>query len=163
MKLRTFIQFVSPSVALMIGLMAVPLAITFFLSMRNCVMDMEVVTVQQSGPFGTQEVVTQQAKLGTDGKPKQACEFVGGEYYRKVLGIDAASRANPDAAVPEKPVASPTAKPANEFFAALKFTLIYTAATTPFVLSLSVAWLLVLGCMRPLIHNGRSPWAACRW
>ena len=143
MKLRTFIQFVSPSVALMIGLMAVPLAITFFLSMRNCVMDMEVVTVQQSGPFGTQQVVTQRAKLGADGKALQACEFVGGEYYRKVLGINAVSRANPDAAASEKPIASPNAKPANEFFAALKFTLIYTAATTPFVLI--IGFLLALG------------------
>ena len=143
MKLRTFLQFVSPSVALMIGLMAVPLAITFFLSMRNCVMDMEVVTVQQSGPFGTQEVITQRAKLGADGKAMQACEFEGGEYYRKVLGIDAASRANPDAAASEKTVASPTEKPANEFFAALKFTLTYTAATTPFVLV--IGFLLALG------------------
>ena len=143
MKLRTFIQFVSPSVALMIGLMALPLAITFFLSMRNCVMDMEVVTIQQSGPFGTQEVVTQRAKLGADGKPMQACEFVGGDYYRKVLGIDAASPANPDATASEKKVASPTEKPVNEFFAALKFTLIYTAATTPFVLV--IGFLLALG------------------
>ena len=143
MKLRTFIQFVSPSVALMIGLMAVPLAITFFLSMRNCVMDMELVTVQQSGPFGTHDLVTQRAKLGADGRAIQTCEFVGGDYYRKVLGIDAASRANPDVAASAKPVASPTAKPANEFFAALQFTLIYTAATTPFVLI--IGFLLALG------------------
>ena len=135
MKLRTFIQFVAPSVTLMIALMAVPLAITFYLSMSNCAMELELVTVQQSGPFGTQEVVTQLAKVGTDGKALQVCEFVGGEYYRKVLGFDAGSA--------EKTAAVTSAKPANEFFAALQFTLIYTAATTPFVLG--IGFLLALG------------------
>ena len=151
MKLRTFIQFVGPSVALMIGLMAVPLAITFYLSMRNCAMEMEVVTVQQSGPFGTQEVVTQRAKLGADGKAVQTCEFVGGEYYRKVLGLDKASnmeatavmQTEPDAAATGKAPASASEKPTNEFFSALKFTLIYTAATTPFVLG--IGFLLAMG------------------
>ena len=130
MKLRTFIQFVAPSVTLMIALMAVPLAITFYLSMSNCAMEMELVTVQQSGPFGTHEVVTQLAKVGADGKAQQRCEFVGGEYYRKVLGLD-------------ETAASALNKPANEFFSALKFTLIYTAATTPFVLV--IGFLLALG------------------
>ena len=130
MKLRTFIQFVAPSVTLMIALMAVPLAITFYLSMSNCAMEMELVTVQQSGPFGTQEVVTQLAKVGADGKAQQRCEFVGGEYYRKVLGLDETAASAPN-------------KPANEFFSALKFTLIYTAATTPFVLV--IGFLLALG------------------
>lgn len=137
-------QFVGPSVGLMIALMAVPLCITFYLSTRNCAMEMEVVKVQQSGPFGVQEVVTQQAKMGADGRAVQNCSFVGAEYYRKVLGLDSKVAAADDGATRE-PTAdtTPTEKPANEFFAALKFTLTYTLATTPFVLG--IGFLLALG------------------
>ena len=131
MKLRSFLQFTGPSVALMLSLMALPLAITFYLSVRNCTLEMEVVTVQESGPFGTQDVVTQRAKLGADGRALQSCRFVGAEYFRKVLGIDAEAA---DANSP--PDAAPKEKPANEFLSALRFTLLYTFVTTPFILVL---------------------------
>ena len=54
---------------------------------------------------------------------------MGLDYYRKVLGLEAAS-----SPTPAKPPGS--AKPAEptEFFSALRFTLLYVAATTPFVL-----------------------------
>ena len=131
MKLRSFLQFTGPSVALMLALMALPLAITFYLSVRNCTLEMEVVTVQESGPFGTQDVVTQRAKLGANGRALQSCRFVGAEYFRKVLGVDAEAA---DANSPSD--AAPQDKPANEFLSALRFTLLYTFVTTPFILVL---------------------------
>mgnify|MGYP000890660786 CR=1 FL=1 len=129
MKTRSFVQFVGPSVAMMLALMALPLAITFYLSVRNCAMEMETVTVSQSSPFGTQEVVTQRARIGPDGKALQVCRFVGGEYFTKVLGLDRDAAAGPPDAGP-----AAQARPANEFLGALRFTLLYTFVTTPFIL-----------------------------
>ena len=120
MKLRSFIQFTAPSVLLMIGLLALPLLMAFWLSVHNCALDLELVNVQQSGPFGTQEVTTQRARIGPDGRAMQQCGFVGTEYYRKLLGLDGA--ANGDA------------QKTTEFWGALRFTLAYTLITTPFVL-----------------------------
>ena len=154
MKLRTFLQFVGPSVALMLALMALPLAITFYLSVRNCALEMEVVTVTQSSPFGTQEVVTQRAKTGADGRAKQTCTYVGDGYFRKVLGLDAAD--SKAATLPDTmaevagtegsagdAVASKEQSTDNEFFGALRFTLLYTFVTTPFILV--IGFLLALG------------------
>ncbi len=130
----------------MFTLMALPLAMTFYLSVRSCAPVMETVTVQQSGPFGTQEVITQQAKVGPDGQVLAHCSFVGAAYYRKVLGLDAA--ADPPAGGPPDAGATPgpPARPPNEFLVALRFTLIYIAGTTPFVLGLGFA--LALGAQR---------------
>lgn len=143
MKTRTFFRFVGPSVGLMLALMALPLAITFYLSVRNCAFEMEVVKVQQSGPFGSQEVVTQQAKLGPDGKAIQSCRFVGLGYYRDVLGLD--EGAGPVQDAPD-PASARDEQPQNEFWVALRFTLIYTFVTTPFILGLGFA--LALGANR---------------
>ena len=126
----------------MLRLLALPLAVTFYLSVRSCALQMEVVTVTESSPFGTKEVVTQRAVLGPDGRAVSLCRFVGLEYFRKVLGLDvgdgeqALSSAPPDAggtaaaAVPQR---------ATEFLGALRFTLLYTFGTTPFVLLLGFA------------------------
>lgn len=142
MKTRTFLQFVGPSVALMLSLMALPLAITFYLSVRNCALEMEVVTVQESGPFGTKDVVTQRAKTGADGKPVQRCRYVGGEYFRKVLGLDAPA-ATAGAEPPDVAAGKPAEQANNEFWVALRFTLIYTLGTAPFILG--IGFLLALG------------------
>jgi multiple sugar transport system permease protein len=121
MRTRSFLQFTAPSVLLMLTLLALPLAMTFWLSVRNCTPQLELVTVQQSGPFGEQTVVTQRARVDAAGQPIEQCGFVGLDYYRKVLGLRTAGDAQD---TPQH----------NEFFAALKFTLIYTAVTTPFIL-----------------------------
>ena len=127
MKLKSFVQFTAPSVLLMLALLALPLAMTFWLSVRNCTADLELVTVQQTGPFGAQEVVTQRARLNAKGQVVESCRFVGTEYYRKILGVeDAAST-----------ITAASAKPTdvkNEFWGALTFTLTYVAVTTPFIL-----------------------------
>ena len=97
MKTASFLRFVAPSVLLMLALMALPLAMTVYLSLHHCAPEMEVVTVQQSGPFGQQDVVTQRARLDAQGKPVRACGYVGLAYFRKVLGLtqqDAGALAN---------------------------------------------------------------------
>ncbi len=135
MKTGSFLRFVGPSVALMLVLLALPLAITLYLSVRHCAPAMEMVTEQQSGPFGSQEVSTQRVKLGPDGQAIEQCGYVGLAYFRKVLGLDRAAEAAP----PEPGAAAPAATPVNnEFGAALRFTLLYTLVTTPFVLGIGL-------------------------
>ena len=138
MKLRSFAGFVGPSVVLMLVLLALPMLMTVVLSVRNCALEMELVTLQQTGPFGAHAVTTQRARVDASGQAVQTCEWVGLDYYRKVLGLEAAPTASPEAAAaPTTPALPPaSAKPAEptEFFSALRFTLLYVAATTPFVL-----------------------------
>lgn len=149
MKTRSFLQFVGPSVALMLLLLAAPMVITFYLSMRNCALQMEVVKIEESTPFGKRETVTQRAKLDAMGKPVEQCAFVGLDYYRKVLGLD---RDAPQAQQDQPPDASTAPAHANradnEFLGALKFTLIYTFATLPFVL--------LIGFLLALAVNGAT-------
>jgi len=154
MKLRSFAGFVAPSVFLMLGLLALPLVMTVLLSVRNCAFELELATVQQSGPFGTHEVTTQRARVDAQGKAVQQCAWVGLDYYRKVLGLQSADAVPTTSATAmtsttattattttttTTTTTSTTATPAkptddNEFYAALRFTLLYVVATTPFVL-----------------------------
>ncbi len=116
----------------MVVLMAAPLVLTGYLSVRNCSLQMELVKAQESTPFGTHEILAHQAKIGSNGKALESCRFVGLDYYRKVLGIGDSS--TPKASTPQ---------PQNEFYAALQFTLIYVFVTLPFVLG--IGFLLALG------------------
>ena len=136
MKLRSFASFVAPSVLLMLALLALPLVMTVLLSVRNCALEMELVTVQQTGPFGGHEVTTQRARVDASGKAVQACRWVGLDYYRTVLGLGTpAAIAAPASTAPGGAArATAAADEPTEFFSALRFTLLYTAATTPFVL-----------------------------
>ncbi len=152
MKTKTFARFVAPSVLLMLALMAAPLIVTFYLSVRNCVPDMEIVKVQQSGPFGTTESVTQRVKLDAQGKPITLCRFVGFDYFRSVLGIgsvasvNAADNAPPDNAPADSDTDAASKHRSTEFTGALQFTLLYTLVTMPFVLA--IGFLVALG-----VHN----------
>ena len=123
----------------MLALLALPLAMTAYLSVHTCTPLMEMTTVQQSGPFGTESVLTQQVRRNAAGQPEKGCRYVGLAYFRTVLGV-----ASP-AAVPQ-PGAAPAEGPRNEFRAALAFTLLYTLATTPFILGIGFA--LALGIQR---------------
>ena len=123
MKRKSFLQFSAPSVLLMLALLAFPMAMTLWLSVRNCTPQLALVTVQQTGPFGATTVTTQRAKVDSSGRALQRCEFVGLSYYRNILGLDTAKS---------------TAKAGdghNEFLGALRFTLLYTLVTTPFILA----------------------------
>lgn len=119
----------------MLALMALPLLVTFYLSVRNCAPEMQTVTVQQSGPFGNTESVTQQIKVDANGKAIVQCSYVGLAYFRSVLGL------SDDKTVADGP--DNTGKRSNEFTGALRFTLLYTLVTTPFVLLLG--FLVALG------------------
>ncbi len=132
MKTKTFLQFIGPSLALMLALMAAPLVLTAYLSVRNCSLQMELVKAQESTPFGVQEILSHQARLDPAGKALQTCEFVGLDYYRKVLGLTDTGTAK-----------TTIEKPQNEFDSALQFTLIYVFVTLPFVLG--IGFLLALG------------------
>lgn len=149
MKTKSFLQFVGPSVAMMLLLLAIPMATTFYLSVRNCALEMEVVKIEESTPFGKKETITQRAKLGPDGRAVENCTFVGLEYYRKVLGLDKSAPVQasqpPDAGGKPARVGDPAD---NEFFGALKFTMIYTFATLPFVL--------LIGFLLALAVNGAT-------
>jgi multiple sugar transport system permease protein len=132
MKTKTFLQFIGPSLALMLVLMAAPLVLTGYLSVRNCSLQMELVKAQESTPFGTHEILSHQAKLDSAGNALQTCEFVGLDYYRKVLGLHDDGSAK-----------TSVSRSQNEFFGALQFTLIYVFITLPFVLG--IGFLLALG------------------
>lgn len=146
MKTKSFIQFVAPSVVLMFLLLAAPLLTTFYLSVRNCSLEMEMVTVEETSPFGTVQTLTQRAKMDENGRAVQHCEFVGLDYYRKVLGLDdsmtPATDQPPDAGGGAAPATADNSLD-NEFVGALKFTLFYTFVTLPFVLG--IGFLLALG------------------
>ena len=133
MKARSFASFVAPSVLLMVLLLALPLVMTLWLSVHNCALELELVTVRQTGPFGAQEVVTQRARVDAGGRAVQQCWFVGGAYYGQVLGLGRSAEPAGGGAV-----ASTAGRAADgsgdEFLGALRFTLLYTFATTPFVL-----------------------------
>jgi multiple sugar transport system permease protein len=131
MNLSTFFRFVSPSVALMLVLLAAPLFLTAYLSVRNCSLEMELVKASESTPFGVQEILAHQAKIGTNGKAVQNCKFVGLEYYQKILGLH------------DTPTTTKSKQPKNEFLSALQFTLLYVFVTLPFVLIIGL--LLALG------------------
>jgi multiple sugar transport system permease protein len=132
MKRRSFLQFAGPSVLLMLALLALPMAMTLWLSVRNCTPVLELVTVQQTGPFGAQSVTTQRAKVDAAGRAVERCSFVGADYYRRILGLD---RSAADAAAGGSH---------NEFLSALGFTLVYTFATTPFILGGGLALALAM-------------------
>lgn len=136
MRTKSFLQFVAPSAVMMMLLLAAPMLITLYLSVRNCSLQMEMVTVEESTPFGKTQTFTQRAMLDTGGRAIEQCEFVGLDYYRKVLGLDRSSSPAqveqlPDAGGKVAIKGDPTD---NEFLGALKFTMIYTFTTLPFVL-----------------------------
>lgn len=155
MKIRTFLQFVSPSVGLMLLLLAIPMATTFFLSVRNCTLDMEVVKIEQTTPFGKTETVTQRAKLDASGRAIRTCRFVGLDYYRKVLGLGGSAATDapvaggpPDSGGAAGGAVAPSSRASNEFLGALSFTMLYTFVTLPFVV--------VIGLLVALAVNGAT-------
>lgn len=139
MKFSSFARFVSPSVILMAMLMALPLLMTFVLSARNCVAITETVEIVESGPFGEKKSITQRTKIDSSGKPLQQCEFVGLMYYRRVLGLEQNAVQNAAEQTGVSSASNTSASPVrNEFFDALRFTLTYVAATTPFVIAIGL-------------------------
>ena len=154
MRRAAFLRFSAPSITLMLLLLALPMAMTLWLSVRQCTPELELVALEMTGPFGKQQVTTQRVRLDDNGRPLAQCSFVGLDYYRKVLGLATPGQAPaaPNAAPNAPPNASPNVSPStgngaaghNEFFEALKFTLLYTFATTPFILAGGLALALAM-------------------
>ncbi len=151
MKRKSFLQFSAPSLLLMLALLAFPMAMTLWLSVRNCTPQLELVTVEQTGPFGAATVTTQRARVDGSGRAVQDCRFVGLAYYRTILGLDqpAAQAAAAGTTAGAAPGGAPNATPRppdghNEFLRALGFTLLYTFATTPFILGGGLALALAM-------------------
>lgn len=130
MKRKSFLQFSAPSLLLMLALLAFPMVMTLWLSVRNCTPQLALATVQQTGPFGATTVTTQRAKVDASGRAVLDCGFVGLSYYRNILGLDKAKSAPSDS----KANAGSAGDGHNEFLGALRFTLLYTLVTTPFIL-----------------------------
>lgn len=123
MRRKTFWAFVSPSVLAMLLLMFIPLCITFYLSVQNEYPLMEKVVQENRGPFGVTKTVTQCAVKDDDGNPIMISEFIGFEYFGKVLGIDELKKAVADRDISEiRDI---------DFWSALEFTLLYILCTTP--------------------------------
>ena len=143
MKRKSFLQFSAPSLLLMLALLAFPMAMTLWMSVRNCMPQLELATVQQTGPFGTTTVTTQRARVDASGRALQDCRFVGLSYYRNALGLDQPTAGPGPAAAPS--TATVVASDGhNEFTRALAFTLLYTLATTPFILAGGLAMALAM-------------------
>jgi multiple sugar transport system permease protein len=128
MKRKSFLQFAAPSLLLMLALLAFPMVMTLWLSVRNCTPQLELVTVQQTSPFGAATVTTQRAQVDAAGRAIQTCNFVGLRHYRNILGADKSKAGDGH----------------NEFLRALGFTLLYTLATTPFILAGGLAMALAM-------------------
>jgi multiple sugar transport system permease protein len=150
MRRAAFLRFSASSIALMLLLLALPMAMTLWLSVRTCTPELELVAVEMTGPFAAQQVITQRQRLDEAGRPRVHCHFVGLQNYRKVLGLEDPAKAEKVVGA-EKP-AEKTAKAAevdnrsehNEFLDALGFTLLYTLATTPFILGGGLALALAM-------------------
>ena len=149
MKRKSFLQFSAPSLLLMLALLAFPMFMTLWLSVRNCTPQLALVTVQQTGPFGAATVTTQRAKVDASGRALQDCGFVGLSYYRNILGLDKATSAPAESTgTATGAVAAAATGNAgdghNEFIGALRFTLLYTLVTTPFILAGGLAMALAM-------------------
>jgi multiple sugar transport system permease protein len=131
MKRKSFLQFSAPSLLLMLALLAFPMLMTLWLSVCNCTPQMALVTVQQTGPFGATTVTTQRAKVDATGRALLDCSFVGLNFYRNILGMD---KSNPNGNETSPTKQGSAGDGYNEFIGALRFTLLYTILTTPFIL-----------------------------
>jgi len=138
-KRKAFLQFSAPSLLLMLALLAFPMVMTLWLSVRNCTPQLALVTVQQTGPFGAATVTTQRAKVDAACRAVMDCRFVGLSYYRNILGLD-----KPPVRHDAAGTSAATGDGHNEFIGALRFTLLYTLVTTPFILAGGLAMALAM-------------------
>jgi multiple sugar transport system permease protein len=149
MRFPTFLAFISPSLGLLLGLLLVPLVMTFYLSTQHCSLDMEEVVVKEQTPFGVQETKTMKAKLGGDGKALTVCAPASLSHYTKLLDTERLGKA----------IGSGNWRDIQsmEFWGAMEFTLFYVIATTPFVLGLG---LLLALCVNASVERLKSFWIA---
>ena len=118
MKFRTFAMFVGPSVFLMLLFIAAPLASVFLQSFQITQPVVEVQEIETCTPgFLTQTCVTETKTvpmLNEAGKIITNTEWVGFLSYQRVLGLD-------------------------DFWKALRFTVMFTLVTLPLVIGVGLA------------------------
>lgn len=169
MRLKTFIAFVSPSVAAMVLLIALPLVSVLWLSVTNSHVKTEIVEMESSVPlFGglVQKTVEKvpQPVLDDKGRPVMVREFVGWENL--------ASVADPGGlweSVTKDRRMGAGGRPASlgeriygiyrdimdiDFWRALEFTLLYAFITTPLVLTFG--FVVALG-VNSMVQKVRGP------
>ena len=155
MKTKTFIGFVAPSVLSMLLLIALPLVGVVYLALHQSHVRTEVVKVVTKVPlFGglTRDQVTSvpQAVLDENGRPVRQWTYVGLRNLAQAAEIGEleaiVSKPREAESLPDMVETMYHQITNLDFWSALEFTLLYTFATTPFVLA--IGFLLALGVNR---------------
>ncbi len=142
LKLRTFLAFVAPSVAVMVILIAVPLVGIVYLSLYQSHTKTELVELTVEVPtFGGKTRkdtrLSPQPVLDENGEPVRVWKFVGTQNLAKATDLKQLTQAitDPGDASGRGFLGRMYQEVVNiEFWAALEFTLLYTFLTTPAML-----------------------------
>ncbi len=130
MRTRTFLWFISPSVAMMLVFIAFPLVSVFWQSFTLTQPVTRIVTVESCTPGFTGQTCVQETKsqpvLGEDGRILTETRFVGLQNYATVV--------EPDRAWSAIASGNLSALLSIDFWRALRFTLTFTLITLPLVL-----------------------------
>jgi multiple sugar transport system permease protein len=146
MKLRTFLAFVAPSVAMMVLFIAFPLASVLVQSFTLTQPVLQTVEIETCTPgFVTQTCTIEQRTqpvLDAEGRTVTTTEFVGLANYRNVV--------EPARAWAALSALDPGAFLAIDFWRALRFTLTFTFITLPLVIG--------VGLLLALAVNNTARW-----
>ncbi|MCY4541490.1 MAG: sugar ABC transporter permease [Rhodobacteraceae bacterium] len=146
MKLRTFLAFVAPSVAIMVILIAVPLVGIVYLSLFQSHTKTELVELTVEVPtFGGQTRrdtrMSPQPVLDSSGNPVRVWTYVGARNLEKATDLDQLAQAldtmrdGAEGGLLRRMYQEATNI---DFWAALEFTLLYTFITTPAMLAVGL-------------------------
>ena len=148
MKTRSFLAFVAPSVAVMLMLIALPLAGVVYLALHKSFVRTELTEITIEVPLWggltrKQTRTVPQPVLDESGRAVKAWEYVGAENLARASESEALveilTRPREHASLPEL-IAGMYREITNyDFWRALEFTLLYTALTTPAILVLGLA------------------------
>jgi multiple sugar transport system permease protein len=149
MRLRTFLWFVAPSVAMMLAFIAFPLISVLVQSFTLTQPVMQAVTVETCTPgFTGQTCVTEttmQPVAGPDGALLTETRFVGLQNYASVV--------EPGRAGAALAAGDWNALMGIDFWRALRFTLVFTFVTLPLVLGVGLALALAVNGLARAIRG----------
>jgi multiple sugar transport system permease protein len=161
MPFRTFLGFILPSAVAMLLLAAIPLVGVVNLSFWNSYTKTTFVETEVRTPLGVRKDVRAVAETDAQGRPVQVREWYGARNYRTVLGVEQLAEA---AALDRSRAADGSEAGFLDraaglfrdvvnirFWGALEFTLLYTLATTPLILTFGFLIALGVHCVvKPL-------------
>ena len=159
MRTRSFIQFVAPSVAVMLVLIALPLVAVAYLAVHQSYVKTELVEVTTEVPvFGTltrkQTRTIPQPVLDDEGNAITIWEYVGGRNLAKAADTDGLSRTFGKLTEGTSHLSSIYREFMNyDFWGALEFTLLYTFVTTPAILAVGLALALAVNSVTPRFRS----------